>query len=149
MSYAIDVNLLLYASDTSSPHHAVADRFLQRQAKTSEIMYVAYATLASYLRIATHPRIFQAPLSPSEALANVQKLARLASVRLIAEEEGFLDVYEQVTSTLPVRGNLVPDAYLAALLMQHGISIIYTNDADFRKFAFLTVRTLEEQSTAG
>jgi predicted nucleic acid-binding protein len=40
---------------------------------------------------------------------------------------------------LPVRGNLVPDAHLAALLRQHGVTTLYTNDVDFRKFTFLTV----------
>jgi predicted nucleic acid-binding protein len=45
-----------------------------------------------------------------------------------------------VAGRFPVRGNLVPDAYLAALLRQHGIRILYTNDRDFKKFDFLDVR---------
>lgn len=140
MSFAVDVNVLLYASDGASRYHAPAVAFLKAHASGVEIMYVSYATLASYLRIATHPRIFKTPLPPAQALDNIQNLARLRNVRLIAEEEGFLDVYHQVTSTLPVRGNLVADATLAALLLQHGINVICTNDADFRKFPFLTVR---------
>jgi hypothetical protein len=69
----------------------------------------------SYLRIATHPGIFSAPLTPAEALRNVDALVALPQVRLLAEEDGLLEVYREVTGSFPVRGNLVPDAHLAAL----------------------------------
>ena len=49
-------------------------------------------------------------------------------------------VYREVTGSFPVRGNLVPDAHLAALLKQHGVRTLYTRDGDFRKFSFLDVR---------
>lgn len=94
----------------------------------------------SYLRIATHPSIFGAPLTPAEAMLNVERLARLPHVRWLSEEPGFLDVYRDVTKQFPVRGNLVPDAHLAALLRQHGVRTLYTRDADFHKFDFLDVR---------
>ncbi len=61
-------------------------------------------------------------------------------MRLLAEETGFLEVYREVTGGFPVRGNLVPDAHLAALLKQHGVRTLHTRDADFRKFPFLEVR---------
>ncbi len=61
-------------------------------------------------------------------------------MRLLAEEDGFLDVYREVTGGFPVLGNLVPDAHLAALLKQHGVRTLYTRDADFPKFRFLEVR---------
>jgi len=94
----------------------------------------------SYLRIATHPGIFSAPLTPGQALGNVDGLVALGNVRLLAEEAGFLDVYRGVAGDFPVRGNLVPDAHLAALLKQHGVRVLYTRDADFRKFSFLQIR---------
>ena len=128
---------LLYASDTSSPVHAVARRFLERAAAGGDLFCLGWPTVMSYLRMATHPRIFTAPLAPSEALGNVQALASLPHVRLLAEEPGFLDVYRVVTGGLPVRGNLVPDAHLASLLKQHGVRSLFSRDADFRKFAFL------------
>ena len=94
----------------------------------------------SYVRIATHPRIFGAPLTPSEAVGNVEALVRLPHVRMLNEEPGFLEIYREVSGTFPVRGNLVPDAHLAALLRQHGVGRLYTRDTDFRKFEFLDVR---------
>jgi len=91
----------------------------------------------SYLRMATHPRIFTRPLSPSEALANIQTLLSLPHVRTLSEEDGFLEIYQKVTDEMPVRGNLVPDAHLVALLRQHGVRKLYTVDTDFRKFSWV------------
>jgi len=58
----------------------------------------------------------------------------------LSEEEGFWEVYRVTTAEVPTRGNLVPDAHLAALLRHHGVKILYTHDRDFMKFSFLDVR---------
>jgi uncharacterized protein len=140
MSFSCDVNVLLYASDAASPVHARARRFLDRAASDGDLFCLGWPTAMSYLRMATHPRIFGAPLTPGEAVANIEGLTRLPHVRMLAEDEGFLDVYQEVTGAFPVRGNLVPDAHVAALLKQHGVRTLFTRDADFRKFSFLDVR---------
>lgn len=140
MSYSVDANLLLHASDTTSPFHAKATDWLRAQINEPEILYLAWPVAFSYLRIATHPRIFDAPLTPREALANLQSLKSLPRVRFLEETSTLLDVYSQLTDALSVRGNLVPDAHLAAILFQHGVRRLYTNDSDFRKFDFLDVR---------
>ncbi len=140
MSYSLDVNVLLYASDQSNDRHVYARRFVESCAAGPEILCLAWPTLMSYLRIATHPRIFSAPLSPGEALGNVSALLGLPHVRAVSELDGFLDAYKHVTGEMPVRGNLVPDAHLATILFQHGIRTLYTNDRDFRKFPSLDVR---------
>jgi len=88
----------------------------------------------------THPSIFAAPLSPAEALANVEALLALPQVRALSDADGFLEAYREITGSLPIRGNLVPDAHLAAILRQHGVRTLHTSDLDFRKFAFLEVR---------
>lgn len=140
MSFALDVNLLLYASDVESPLHPRAVEFLEACVSGGEVFCVGWQTIMSYLRIATHPSVFARPLSPSEATANIESLLHVPHVRLLAEEEGFWDVYRGVTREVPARGNLVPDAHLAALLRQHGVSTLYTRDRDFVKFSFLDVR---------
>jgi hypothetical protein len=140
VSVSCDVNVLLYASDSASPVHDAARGFLKRAAAGGDLLCLGWPTVMSYLRIATHPGIFASPLTPAEALRNVDALVALPHVRLLAEEEGFLDVYREVTGSFPVRGNLVPDAHLASLLKQHGVRTLFTSDADFRKFPFLDVR---------
>jgi toxin-antitoxin system PIN domain toxin len=94
----------------------------------------------SYIRISTHPSIFSHPLSPEEALENIESLLKQPRVRVLSEDDGFLAIYRKVSGNFPVRGNLVPDAHIAALLLQHGVRKIYTADSDFKKFEFLEVR---------
>jgi uncharacterized protein len=73
-------------------------------------------------------------------LSNVSALVGLPHVRAVSELDGFLDAYRKVAGETPVRGNLVPDAHVAAILLQHGVRTIYSNDRDFRKFQLLDVR---------
>lgn len=94
----------------------------------------------SYLRMATHPAIFDRPLAPQEAVRNIEALLAVPHCRTLGEEDGFWAHYRTVTAATPVRGNLVPDAHLASLLSQHGVTALYTHDRDFRKFEFLDVR---------
>jgi toxin-antitoxin system PIN domain toxin len=139
LSYAIDVNILLHASDASSPRAKPAGAFLKECAAGPEVLCLAWPTLVGYLRLATHPAVFAAPLSPDEAVSNVESLLRLPHARVLSEKDGFWDVYREVTRGLAVRGNDVPDAHLAALLRQHDVPTLYTNDRDFRKYPFLKV----------
>jgi uncharacterized protein len=127
MSCALDVNLLLYASDASSPHHAKAKAFLEICMRGTDAIYIGWPTIMSYLRMASHPAIFREPLSPEEAAANVDAILRLPNVTTLSEADGFWDVYRQVTGTVPT------------LLRQHGIRRIATHDRDFRKYDFLDV----------
>ena len=139
MSYSLDVNVLLYASDRSSPRHEAARRFLESCAARPEILCLTWPTLMAYLRIATHAGIFAAALTPEDALANVNALLALPHVRAVTEQDRFMDAYQHVTAGIVVRGNLVPDAHIAAILFQNGVRKIYSNDRDFRKFDVLDV----------
>ena len=140
MSYSLDVNVLLYASDRASERHTKARSFIEACAASPEIFCLAWPTLMSYLRIATHPRIFSAPLSPAEALGNITTLLALPQVRAVSEMDGFIEAYKRVAGEMPVRGNLVPDAHIAAILFQHGVRTLYSSDRDFRKFQSLDLR---------
>ena len=140
MSYSLDVNLLLYASDIYSPFHAEARSFMESCMSRHDILYLSWPTIMGYLRIATHPSIFGEPLTPEEAMANVETLLNLPQCRCLAEEDGFWETWRATTGEVSVRGNLVPDAHLAALLRFHGVRRLYTHDRDFRRFDFLDVR---------
>jgi len=141
LSFAVDVNVLLYASDTSSPLQSQAVEFLGLCVRNREVFCLAWPTLMSYMRIATHPSLFARPLSHDDAARNVEVLLRAPHVRVLAEDEGFWEIYREVAGEVPTRGNLVPDAHLAAVLRQHGVSILWTADRDFLKFSFLDVRS--------
>jgi len=139
MSFGIDVNILLYASDESGPLHQKATSFLEQCATGREVFCLAWITIMSYMRMATHPAIFERPLTHDQAARNIENLLNLPHCRVIGEEEGFWHTYRQVTSDVPTRGNLVPDVHLASILLGHGIKTVCTHDRDFRKFAFLSV----------
>ena len=112
MSYAIDLNLLVLASNSRAAEHAAARSFLEQSATRPEVLCLAWPTVMGYLRITTHPSIFSAPLSPNKALANMRSLLSLPQTRTLGEEEGFFAIYETIAGS-SVRGNLVPDAHLA------------------------------------
>jgi hypothetical protein len=139
VSFAIDANVLLYASDAASPFHERASAFLQRCAEGPELLYLPWSVAMAYLRIATHPVIFERPLSPDEATGNLEALLQRPHVRTLGEGDGFWDAYRRVTSGLVVRGNLVPDAHLVALLLESGVTTLWSHDRDFRRFAGLRV----------
>lgn len=140
MSYSIDVNIFVYAANPRDKHYQQqAICFLEEKLNDSELLFLPWMTLMSYQRITTHPSVFPHPLTPKEAWKNIEDLLALPQVRIINEEEGFADHYLKVTSEFPVRGGLVSDAHLAAILNQHGVKTIYSADSDFRKFSFLKV----------
>ena len=145
MSFSIDANVLLYASDRASQFHEPAVAFLEQACRETEIFCVSWLTVMSYVRIATHGRIFRTPLSPAQAMSNIDGLLRQSNVRTIGEREGFLNTYRSLTGRLSAHGNLVPDAHLATILRQNEVSTLYTHDRDFRRFRFLAVKDPFEQ----
>ncbi len=140
MSFAVDVNLLLYASDEASTRSAKARAFLERCAAGPELMCLGWMTVMSYLRMASHPKIFARPLTHAKAVRNVESLMSLAHVRMLSEGQAFWSHYRELSDDVPTRANLVPDVHLAAVLREHGVTVLYTCDRDFRKFGFLDTR---------
>ena len=140
MTATLDTNVLLYASDESSRFHDRAIDVLQGLAAGPSLVYLFWPVALGYVRIATHPAIFQKPLTADEAMANVHDLLSRPHVRTCGEADDFWDVYRQVAGATPVRGNLVPDAHVVALMRQHGVSTIWSHDRDFVKFPGISVR---------
>lgn len=139
MSYALDVNILLYASDEENRHHPIAFQFLKECVEGEAVFYLLWPVLMAYLRIATHPSIFASPLSPKEAETNISRLLKSPHATLLSEGKDFWACYQKVTKGIVVRGNLVPDAHITAILMSNRIRDIATNDSDFRRFEYLRV----------
>ena len=139
MSFAIDANLLLYASDQESPWHNAAVRRLDELALGPEIVHLFWPTVMAYLRIATHPSIFSEPLSPEEAMQNVEGFLALPHVRSPGEHEGFWPAYRAAGEGVVLRGNVVPNAHVVALMRLYGVDAIWTRDRDYTKFRRIRV----------
>lgn len=140
MTLTLDANLLLYASDEASPFHERARRVLEDVAAGPAIAYLFWPTVMAYLRLSTHPAVFDRPLSPEEAQANVESLVVLPHVQTPGEQDLFWELYRRVSDDAGARGNLVTDAHLVALMLQNGVRTIWTHDRDYRKFSGIDVR---------
>lgn len=134
MISTIDANVLLYASDAASPFNAPNRELLERLVAGPDLLYVFWPVVVAYLRIATHPGIFDAPLDPVTARANIEDVLTRPHVRSPGEQPQFWPVFRETLATDIVRGNLVSDAHLVALMRQHGVETIWTSDRDFRRF---------------
>ena len=140
MSETFDVNVLVYATHRASPFHDKAKALVERFLAGPELVYLLWPVVFGYLRIVTHPRLLDAPLTPNVAIDNIEQFVCQPHVRLVGEIEGFWPIYRRVADTTKPKGNLVPDAHLVAVMRQHGISTIWSGDRDFRKFDGITVR---------
>lgn len=140
MSETVDANILLYASDAQSVRRPQAQRLLERLAVGPDLVYVFWPVAMAYLRIATHPRIFDRPLDPATARANLGNLLDRPHVRCPGEQDGFWGLFEDTVGGDVIRGNLVTDAHIATLMRQHGVATIWTNDRDFRRFPGIAAR---------
>ena len=139
MSRTIDANVLLYASDAASPQHDVALATLEALAAGPDLLYLFWPTAMAYLRLATHPAVFATPLSLDEAVGNVEALLARPNVRTAGEGERFWRRFLEVAADARPTGNLVPDAHLAALMLEHGVRTIVTRDRDFRRFRHVAI----------
>jgi toxin-antitoxin system PIN domain toxin len=140
LSFTLDANVLLYASDETSPHHDRARAFLEELAAGTELVYLFWPTVMAYLRIATHPAVFEQPLAPQDAVANVDDLLRLPHVQTAGEHDRFWPSYKRVAADADARGNLVSDAHVVALMAEHGVRTIWTHDRDYRRFRGVDAR---------
>ncbi len=139
MSVALDTNVLLHASDTASKFHPQAQLTLREFANGTEIVYLFWPVVMGYLRIATHPAIFESPLAPDDAFANIEALVSRPNVRTPGEDDGFWQLFRAAGEDVTARGNLVPDAHVATLMQQCGVRTIVSHDRDFRKFEGIRV----------
>jgi toxin-antitoxin system PIN domain toxin len=140
LSFTFDANLLLYASDEQSDHHARARDFLDAVARGDDLVYLFWPTVMAYLRIATHPAIFERPLRPVHAAANIERLLALPHVQTVGEQERFWTSFRQAAHEADARGNLVPDAHLVGLMLENGVRTIWTHDRDYRRFSAIETR---------
>lgn len=140
MSETFDVNVLAYATDRGSRFHDQAKALVDRFLAGPRIVYLLWPVAFGYLRIVTHPTLLDAPLTHEAAARNIEQFISQPHVRQVGETDGFWDAYRRVGDFVKPKGNLVPDAHIVALMLHHGISTIWSNDRDFRKFEGITVR---------
>jgi toxin-antitoxin system PIN domain toxin len=94
---------------------------------------LAWVVILGFVRITTHPRIFEHPLAPEEATERVSQWLSLPHIHLVHPAQNHFDKWASLLKGLGTAGNLTTDAHLAALAMERGL-ILQTSDADFARF---------------
>lgn len=129
----VDANVLLYAYDSRSPHHASCRAWVEAAFSGDEPIAVSWVTVLAFLRISTNPRIFPQPLRADEAMEIVTSWLARPAVSVLDAGERCWEVFKHVVADARASGPLVMDAFLAALAIENGATLV-TTDADFRRF---------------
>jgi len=134
-----DVNVLLYAFRSDSPRHAEHRAWLQSVVSGDSAYGMSPQVLSSVIRVATHPRIFARPSRLEDALAFANLLLEQPHCQVVQPGPRHWRIFRDLCRGAQVSGNLVQDAWLAALAIESGCEWI-TTDRDYARFAGLRWR---------
>ncbi len=129
----IDANLLIYAGVMRQPQHEVAHAWLMEQFEAGYPVGIPWTSLVAYLRVSTNPRLFQNPASVDAAMGQVEKWLKVSNVWVPGPGERHARIFAELLRSVNAQGNLVPDAHLAAIAIEHGLELC-TADGDFARF---------------
>ncbi len=129
----VDANILLFAVDAESPFHERARSWLTERLGEPRRVGLPWQSLAAFLRISTHPRAAEHPLTPNDAWSYVEEWLSADAVWIPQPTDRHGEVLGKLITTHQLRGNLVSDAQLAALAIEHGLTVC-SADTDFARF---------------
>ena len=135
----VDVNVLVYAHRVDTDRHAEYKAWLEDLWAERSAHAVSEMVLSSFLRITTHHRVFDPPTPFDRALAFVDQVRSRPNAVIIAPGARHWEIFTDLCRKSEAAGNLVPDAYLAALAIESGSELI-TTDRDFTRFRGLRSR---------
>jgi uncharacterized protein len=135
----LDVNVLVYAYRREAPRHSEYHHWLETLTNSDQAYGCSELVLSGFLRVVTHPRIFSTPTPVSEALAFARLLRERPNAVVIGPGPRHWDIFARLCQTTGVKGNLVPDAYFAALALESGSEWL-TTDRDYSRFPGLKWR---------
>jgi toxin-antitoxin system PIN domain toxin len=135
----LDVNILVYAHREDSPQHSAMKAWLMSLIEGDEAYGMSDQALSGFLRIVTHPRIFKAPSPLDVALAFVSDVRERPNCVVINPGPRHWGLFTRLITDCDARGNLIPDAWFAALAIEHGCEWI-SMDRDFARFSGLRWR---------
>lgn len=134
-----DVNVLVYAHKEEALEHRDFAAWLTQLVESDQAFALSDVVLSGFLRIVTHPRIFDPPSSVEVALAFVEELRSQPNCFLLEAGERHWDIFTKLCRLVNARGNAIPDAYLAALAIESGSELV-TTDRGFARFPGLRWR---------
>jgi toxin-antitoxin system PIN domain toxin len=137
---ALDTNILVYARRQESAHHAAAREILKRLAEGDEPWALPWPCVYEFLRVVTHPRVFDPPTDPRVALDDLESLLDSPSLTLLGEGPSHPAHLRHTVESGSAAGNIIHDAHIATLVVEHGVRELWTTDRDFTRFPGLRLR---------
>ena len=132
----VDANLLIYAHVDTFAQHALARNWLDDRLNGAAPVGLPWPSLLGFLRVTTNPRVFERPAPMSQAWRQVQAWLDCERAWIPSPTERHREILDAVLEAAGVQANLVPDAHLAALALEHGL-VLCSTDGDFARFAGL------------
>jgi toxin-antitoxin system PIN domain toxin len=129
----VDANLLLFAADAAAPAHARAAAWLTAQLSGTRRVALPWESLNAFLRISTHPRAVTNPLQGDAAWRFVQDWLAAPVAWIPSVTDSHAEVLGELLAKYQLTGNLIPDAHLAAIAIEHGLEVC-SADTDFARF---------------
>ncbi len=129
-----DANLLLYAYDSDSVFHAAAARWWTNLLSSAEPVGLCPVVVFAFLRLSTHAKVFERPLTVGEASQRVASWLARPNVRLLVAGPTHVESVCRLLTAAGTAGNLVTDAQIAALAMEYG-AVVHSADTDFARLA--------------
>lgn len=141
---AVDTNVLVYADREEMPLHAQAVAVLRKLAEGNAAWALPVFCIGEFVRVVSHPRVFDPPTPANEAIDAIEALLESPSVRLLVPGPRYVPLLRDAIASSAARGNLVFDAQIAAVCLEHGARTLLTEDRDFSRFAGITVQSITE-----
>lgn len=135
----VDVNVLVHAFRADAPGHAAHRAWVESLVGSAEAYAVSDHVLAGFLRVVTHPKVFHPPTPIATALAFAHAFRERANAVLVVPGARHWNIFTELCREAAARGNLVPDAWLAALAVESGCEFV-TTDRDYARFPGLRWR---------
>ena len=139
---AVDTNILVFAHREETILHKAALERLKSLALGRDLWALPIFCLGEFVRVVTHSKLFDPPSTLTEAFENMRSLMESPSLRLLYPGEQFVSFFEELCSEGKAMGNLAFDAQIVAVMREHGVESILTEDRDFRRFERVRVLTV-------
>ncbi len=132
---AVDTNILVYAHREELPQHRQAVAQLTALAEGSRPWGLPVFCIGEFVRVVTHPRLFDPPSSLDQAAAATKSLLASPMLRVLAPGPDYPKLFLECVHEADARGNLVFDAQIVAVCREHGCDTLLTLDRDFARFS--------------
>ena len=140
---AVDTNILVHAHREESPKHGAAPARVVALAESPARWAIPVFCIGEFVRVVTHPRLFDPPYSTNEACEALTRLLASPSATVVVPGPGYPALLAEAVREANAIGNLVFDAQIGALCRENGISRLLTEDRDFDRFKGLATEHLD------